>query len=160
MLRHQPGPAGVGDTTQTRSDQLKKVYGDISTHGAPDSYPRHTRMCFTDGSAQLSDIVKNVSMLVTIGFNMDTATVKGSARRRPTSWTGYCEHHSCTRTNTMSKRINHELRKRTRMVGSFLDGQSALMLITARIRYVTTNQWSTQRYLDMSRLKDMINRES
>jgi hypothetical protein len=30
------------------------------------------------------------------------------------------------------------------------------MLITARIRYVTGNQWSTRRYLDMSRLHDTI----
>jgi hypothetical protein len=42
------------------------------------------------------------------------------------------------------------------VVGSFPDGKSALMLITARIRYVTANDWSTRRYLDMSRLHDTI----
>ena len=31
------------------------------------------------------------------------------------------------------------------------------MLITARIRYVTANDWSTRRYLDMSRLHDTMN---
>ena len=32
------------------------------------------------------------------------------------------------------------------------DGRSALMLIYAHIRYVTASQWSTHRYLDVSRL--------
>ena len=40
------------------------------------------------------------------------------------------------------------------MVGGFPDGNSALMLVCARIRYVTANEWSTRRYLDMSRLDD------
>ena len=48
--------------------------------------------------------------------------------------------------------LNREIRRRTRVVGSFPDGNSALMLICARIRYVTDNEWSTRRYLDMSRL--------
>lgn len=36
------------------------------------------------------------------------------------------------------------------------DGDSALMLVYARIRYVTANEWSTRRYLDMSRLDDNL----
>lgn len=48
--------------------------------------------------------------------------------------------------------LNREIRRRTRVVDNFPDSQSALMLITVRIRYVTSNQWSTRRYLDMSRL--------
>ena len=43
-----------------------------------------------------------------------------------------------------------------RVVGSFPDGNSALMLVCARIRYVTDNEWSTRRYLDMSRLDDTL----
>ena len=41
-------------------------------------------------------------------------------------------------------------------MGAFPDGRSALMLISARIRYATANDWSTRRYLDMSRLHDTI----
>lgn len=52
----------------------------------------------------------------------------------------------------MIERLNREVRRRTRVVGNFPGSQSALMLITVRIRYVTSNQWSTRRYLDMSRL--------
>ncbi|MGY5200399.1 transposase, partial [Bifidobacterium adolescentis] len=60
------------------------------------------------------------------------------------------------RTNNMIERLNREIRRRTRVVGSFPDGNSALMLICARIRYVTANEWSTRRYLDMSRLDDNL----
>jgi transposase-like protein len=56
----------------------------------------------------------------------------------------------------MIERLNREIRRRTRVVGAFPDGRSALMLITARIRYVTDNDWSTRRCLDMSRLGDTI----
>ena len=60
------------------------------------------------------------------------------------------------RTNNMIERPNREIRRRTRVVGSFPDGNSALMLVCARIRYVTDNEWSTRRYLDMSRLDDTL----
>ncbi|WP_033508028.1 IS256 family transposase, partial [Bifidobacterium minimum] len=66
------------------------------------------------------------------------------------------EHRRRIRTNNMIERLNREIRRRTRVVGAFPDGKSALMLITARIRYVTANDWSTRRYLDMSRLQDTI----
>lgn len=66
------------------------------------------------------------------------------------------EHRRRIRTNNMIERLNREIRRRTRVVGSFPDGRSALMLICARIRYVTANQWSTRRYLDMSRLGDTM----
>jgi transposase-like protein len=56
----------------------------------------------------------------------------------------------------MIERLNREIRRRTRVVGAFPDGRSALMLITARIRYVTDNDWPTRRCLDMSRLGDTI----
>ena len=66
------------------------------------------------------------------------------------------EHRRRIRTNNMIERLNREIRRRTRVVGSFPDGDSALMLVCARIRYVTANEWSTRRYLDMSRLDDTL----
>lgn len=65
-------------------------------------------------------------------------------------------HRRHIRTNNMIERLNREIRRRTRVVGSFPDGNSALMLVCARIRYVTDNEWSTRRYLDMSRLDDTL----
>ena len=66
------------------------------------------------------------------------------------------EHRRRIRTNNMIERLDREIRRRTRVVGSFPDGRSALMLVCARIRYVTANQWSTRRYLDMSRLDGIM----
>lgn len=65
-------------------------------------------------------------------------------------------HRRRIRTNNMIERLNREIRRRTRVVGSFPDGNSALMLVCARIRYVTDNEWSPRRYLDMSRLDDTL----
>ena len=59
------------------------------------------------------------------------------------------EHRRRIRTNNMIERLNREIRRRTRVVGSFPDGRSALMLVCARIRYVTANDWSSRRYLDI-----------
>ena len=39
----------------------------------------------------------------------------------------------------MIERLKREIRRRTRVVGSFPDGNGALMLVCARIRYVTAN---------------------
>ena len=66
------------------------------------------------------------------------------------------EHRRRIRMNNMIERLNREIRRRTRVVGSFPDGRSALMLICARVRYVTSSEWSTRRYLDMSRLGENV----
>ena len=41
------------------------------------------------------------------------------------------------------------------MVGAFPDGQSALMLVAARLRHVAGTRWGTRRYLDMTKLRQM-----
>lgn len=60
------------------------------------------------------------------------------------------------RTNNMIERLDREIRRRTRAAVGFPDGDGALMFVCARIRYVTVNEWSTRRYLDMSRLGDSL----
>lgn len=51
------------------------------------------------------------------------------------------EHWTWIRTNNGIERIIREIRRRTRVVGSFPDGNSALMLVCARLRYVSTRKW-------------------
>ncbi len=65
------------------------------------------------------------------------------------------EHWVRLRSNNMLERIMKEIRRRTRVVGAFPDGQSALMLVAARLRHVSATKWGTRRYLDMDRLVDM-----
>ena len=45
--------------------------------------------------------------------------------------------------------------RRTRVVGTFPDGNSALMLVTARLKYIVEHEWGRRRYLDMSKLEEM-----
>jgi putative transposase len=62
------------------------------------------------------------------------------------------EHWRCLRTNNPLERLLREVRRRTRAVGAFPDGKSALMLAAARLRHVAGTKWGTRRYLDMNRL--------
>src|SRR5262245_19105532 len=64
-----------------------------------------------------------------------------------------CEHWRRVRTNNPLERIMREIRRRTRVVGAFPDGQSALMLVAARLRHVAGTRWGTRRYLDMEKLR-------
>lgn len=52
------------------------------------------------------------------------------------------------------ERMNREIRRRTRVVGTFPDGKSALMLVCARLRYVSGKEWGTKRYLCMKHLTE------
>jgi hypothetical protein len=46
-----------------------------------------------------------------------------------------------------------EIRRRTRVVGAFPDGESALMLVAARLRHIAGTRWGLRRYLDISLLQ-------
>ena len=60
------------------------------------------------------------------------------------------QHWTRIRTNKAIERLNREIRRRTRVVGTFPDGRSALMLVTARLKYIVENEWGRRRYLDVS----------
>ena len=62
------------------------------------------------------------------------------------------EHWSRIRTNNTLERIMREIRRRTRVVGAFPDGNSALMLVAARLRHVAGTTWGNRKYLDMALL--------
>ena len=62
------------------------------------------------------------------------------------------EHWRKIRTNNPMERILKEVRRRTKVIGAFPDGQSALMLVGARLRHVTTTKWGTVKYMNMDHL--------
>ena len=62
------------------------------------------------------------------------------------------QHWLKIRTNNVIERLNREIRRRTRVVGAFPDGNSALMLVCARLRYVAGKDWGCKRYLCMKYL--------
>ncbi len=63
------------------------------------------------------------------------------------------EHWRRIRTNNPLERIMREIRRRTRVVGAFPDGQSALNLAAARLRHIAGTKWSLKRYMNMDLLK-------
>lgn len=70
------------------------------------------------------------------------------------------EHWRKIRTNNPMERILKEVRRRTKVIGSFPDGQSALMLVGARLRHVTTTKWGTVKYMNMDRLMEIDREEN
>ncbi len=62
------------------------------------------------------------------------------------------EHWLRIRTNNVIERLNREIRRRTRVVGTFPDGNSALMLVCARLRHVAGTQWGNKKYMNMKHL--------
>ena len=64
------------------------------------------------------------------------------------------QHWMKIRTNNVIERMNREIRRRTRVVGTFPDGKSALMLVCARLRYVSGKDWGSKRYLSMKYLEE------
>jgi transposase-like protein len=69
------------------------------------------------------------------------------------------EHWTRIRTNNMLERIMREIRRRTRVVGNFPDGRSAMMLVAARLRHVAGTRWGTRQYMDMERLREQEQQE-
>ena len=65
------------------------------------------------------------------------------------------KHHRHIRTNNPLERIMREIRRRSRVVGCFPDGKSALMLAAARLRYIASTKWGTRRYMNMELLKEL-----
>ena len=68
----------------------------------------------------------------------------------------YCDfpsgHWTRIRTNNVIERLNREIRRRPRVVGTFPDGNSALMLVCARLRHAAGTQWGCKKYMNMKHL--------
>lgn len=65
------------------------------------------------------------------------------------------QHWSRIRTNNTIERLNREIKRRTKAIGAFPDGQNALMLVCARLRHVAGTQWGAKRYMNMDHLHEM-----
>jgi len=63
------------------------------------------------------------------------------------------QHWRRIRTNNPLERIMREIRRRTRVVGAFPDGKSALSLAAARLRHIAGTRWSTKRYMNIELLR-------
>lgn len=108
-----------------------------------------------DKSEALKKSKTIISKLKEMKLN-DAAKVLQDGIEETMSYYSFPEKHwRRIRTNNPLERINKEIRRRTKVVGSFPDGESALMLVAARLRFIAGTKWGTHRYLDMQHLKEL-----
>ena len=69
------------------------------------------------------------------------------------------QHWNKIRTTNLIERVNREIKRRTRVIGAFPNGQSALMLVCTRLRYIAGTDWGAKRYLNMRHLFEMEKEE-
>jgi putative transposase len=64
------------------------------------------------------------------------------------------EHWLKIRTTNPLERIMREIRRRTRVVGCFPDGNSAVLLVAARLRHIAGTRWGSKLYMKVDRGAD------
>ena len=62
------------------------------------------------------------------------------------------QHWTRIRTNNAVECLNCEIKRRTKVIDAFPGGQSALMLVCARLRHVAATSWGSRRYMNMDHL--------
>jgi putative transposase len=87
------------------------------------------------------------------------AKVRDSIQETLTYYDFPSPHWRRIRTNNPLERILREVRRRTRVVGTFPDGNSALMLVAARLRHIAGTRWGTKRYLNTNLLSQMTEKQ-
>ena len=88
----------------------------------------------------------------TLAATEDDRTVEESIGETLTHYAFPDSHWIKIRTNNPLERIMKEIRRRTRVVGAFPDGQSCLNPAAARLRHIAGSKWSTRKYINMAPL--------
>jgi transposase-like protein len=96
-----------------------------------------------------------IEKLSTMRLKEAASKVREGIEETLTYYSFPASHWRRIRTNNPLERIMREIRRRTRVVGAFPDGKSALMLAAARLRHIAGTQWGTKRYLKMDLLRDL-----
>jgi transposase-like protein len=109
-----------------------------------------------DKAAAEEKIMAVTKKLKGLKLNNAAKIVEDGARETLSYYDFPSQHWRSLRTNNPLERLMREIRRRTRVVGAFPDGQSALMLVAARLRHVSGTRWGTRQYLNMNRLKENI----
>lgn len=108
-----------------------------------------------DREAAQEKIKSVVKKLKNMKLSNAASIVESGAEETLSYYSFPSEHWRSLRTNNPLERIIREIRRRTRVVGCFPDGKSALMLVAARLRYITSTKWGTHKYLNMERLEEI-----
>jgi len=103
--------------------------------------------------AKLSNLVKDTVEDTLNGLLDAEAEILEAGVDETLSYTYFPhEHRVKIRINNPLERVMREIRRRTRVVGNFPDGNSALMLVAPRLRHIAGTRWGLIKYLKMERL--------
>ena len=108
-----------------------------------------------DREAAEEKVIAVVKKLEKLRLNKAAKIVKQGAGETLSYYAFPSQHWRSLRTNNPLERLMREIRRRTRVVGAFPDGRSALMLVAARLRHMAGTKWGTRRYMNMERLKEL-----
>lgn len=103
-----------------------------------------------DKEAARQKVAEVVNKLKALRLNKAASIVETGSDETLSYYAFPSTHWRHIRTNNPLERLNREIRRRTRVVGSFPDGHAALMLVAARLRYMAGQKWGTQRYMNMN----------
>ena len=112
-------------------------------HGARGTLPRPTARCHSDKARTIAEDLHAAKMHTAADL------VERSVSETLTYYAFPDIHWQKIRTNNPLERIMKEIRRRTRVVGAFPDGQSCLNLAAARLRYIAGTAWSAKCYMNM-----------
>lgn len=101
-----------------------------------------------------------VAKLKTMRLTRAAELVEAKAHETLTYFAFPSNHWRQIKTNNPLERIIREIRRRTRVVGAFPDGHSALMLTAARLRHIASTKWGKRRYLAMETLLNPLPEEA
>ncbi len=149
------------DSNKARLKRHKRVRAKISGTG------ERPRLCVYRSNQNISaQVIDDVTGVTLVSASTLEAGFEGNGSNKEAAkkvedgieeTLTYCdfpsEHWTRIRTNNVMERLNREIRRRTRVVGSFPDGNSALMLVCARLRHVAGSQWGNKKYLNMKHLE-------
>lgn len=119
----------------------------MSRISSPNTKAIHARES-TDASAEKAAAV--AASLEEMKLREAARCVRDGAAETPAYTRFPMAHWRRVRANNAIERLNREIRRRTRVVGTFPYGKSALMLLAARLKYIADSEWGSRRYLDVS----------
>jgi putative transposase len=102
--------------------------------------------------AKATDVVKTLKQMK---LRRASELVESNMAETLTCYGYPSQHWLKIRTNNPMERLLKEARRRTKVVGAFRDGQSALMLVAARLRHISTTSWGLRKYMNMDLLREL-----
>ena len=130
----------MGAVPKHRTAEVMRLVKTLHTQESIDSARRKT--------AQVTETLKAMKL------NQAVKIVSEGAEETFSYYTFPPQHWQHIKTNNLLERLNKEIRRRTRVVGSFPDAESAIMLISARLRHMMVGKWGEVRYMNMGLLKE------